>query len=162
MLTAGVDGPGGGGLVAHPIVRQPGVDTARTGGVRLESSNMQLQRDRKERREVGHHITERERVRVTVRRNRNIQMTKKTFLTFVVEHLAGVEGEVGGAELSLAAAVDVPRLIPLVGLTLEAGSVDEEGVCLDTTNTLVNINTGHGKYRIVLSSVMAPRPQTGG
>ena len=72
-------------------------------------------------------------------------MTKKTFLTFVVEHLAGVEGEVGGAELSLAAAVDVPRLVPLVGLTLEAGSVDEEGVRLDTTNTLVNINIGHVK-----------------
>ena len=73
-------------------------------------------------------------------------MTKKTFLTFVVEHLAGVESEVGGAELCITAPVDVPLLIPLVGLTLEAGSVDEEGVGLDTTNTLVNINTGHGKF----------------
>ena len=73
-------------------------------------------------------------------------MTKKTFLTFVVEHLAGVEGEVGGAELLVTAPVDVPLLIPLVGLTLEAGSVYEVGVCLDTTNALVNINTGHGKY----------------
>ena len=70
-------------------------------------------------------------------------MTKKTFLTFVVEHLAGVEGEVGGAELCVTAAVDIPLLIPLVGFTLEAGSVDEEGICLDTTNTPVNINTGH-------------------
>ena len=66
-------------------------------------------------------------------------MTKKTFLTFVVEHLAGVEGEVGGAELGVTAAVDVPLLIHLVGLTLEAGSVDEVGVCLDTTNALVRL-----------------------
>ena len=29
VLTAGGDGPGGGGLVAHPVVRQQGVDTAR-------------------------------------------------------------------------------------------------------------------------------------
>ena len=77
-------------------------------------------------------------------------MTKKTFLTFVVEHLAGVEREVGGAELCVTAAVDIPLLIPLVGFTLEAGSVDEEGICLDTTNTPVNINTGH-------SSGMAPQ-----
>lgn len=82
-------------------------------------------------------------------------MTKKTFLTFVVEHLAGVEGEVGGAELGVTAAVDVPLLIPLVGLTLEAGSVDQVGVCLDTTNTLVNIKTGQ-------SSVTALSHQTPG
>ena len=79
-------------------------------------------------------------------------MTKKTFLTFVVEHLAGVEGEVGGAELSLAAAVDIPRLVPLVGLALEAGSVDEVGGGLDTTNARVNIETGH-----LLSSVVQPQ-----
>ena len=80
-------------------------------------------------------------------------MTKKTFLTFVVEHLAGVEGEVGGAELGVTAAVDVPLLISLVSFTLEAGSVDQVWVCLDTTNTLVNIKTGH-------SSVTAPSPQS--
>ena len=79
-------------------------------------------------------------------------MTKKTFLTFVVEHLAGVEGEVGGAELSLAAPVDIPRLVPLVGLALEAGSVDEVGGGLDTTNARVNIDTGH-----LLSSVVQPQ-----
>ena len=84
-------------------------------------------------------------------------MTKKTFLTFVVEHLAGVEGEVGGAERPVAAAVDIPLLVPGVGLALEAGSVDEVGSCLDTTNGLVNIDTGHGKYSSVLCSLTAPR-----
>ena len=84
-------------------------------------------------------------------------MTKKTFLTFVVEHLAGVEGEVGGAEGPVAAAVDIPLLVPGVGLALEAGSVDEVGSCLDTTNALVNIDTGHGKYSIVLCSLFTPR-----
>ena len=79
-------------------------------------------------------------------------MTKKTFLTFVVEHLAGVEGEVGGAEGPVAAAVDIPLLIPRVGLALEAGSVDEVGGGLDTTNARVNIDTGH-----LLSSVVQPQ-----
>ena len=39
MLTAGGDHPGGGGLVAHPVVRQQGVDTARR--VQGQHSNMQ-------------------------------------------------------------------------------------------------------------------------
>ena len=71
-------------------------------------------------------------------------MTKKTFLTFVVEHLAGVEGEIGGAEGHVTAAVDIPLLIPPVGLALEAGSVDEVGSCLDTTRGGVNIEERHG------------------
>ena len=63
-----------------------------------------------------------------------------TVLTFIVEHFTGVQGEVGGAEGGLvAASIHVDLLVPGVGLALEAGPVDEEGVRLDTTNSRVNI-----------------------
>ena len=93
-----------------------------------------------------------EKERERERRKRNKQMTKKTFLTFVVEHLAGVESKIGGAEGHVTASVDIPLLISRVGLALEAGSVDEVGGGLDTTNARVNIDTGH-----LLSSVVQPQ-----
>jgi hypothetical protein len=66
-----------------------------------------------------------------------IQETNTTVLTFVIEHFTGVQGEVGRAEGGLvAAAIHVDLLIPGVGLALEAGPVDQEGVRLHTIKRL--------------------------
>ena len=67
-----------------------------------------------------------------MKQNANNSQCTTRRLTFL-EHLGGVEGEVGGAPGVPAAAIDVVSLVAGVGLALEAGPVNEIDRVLHTT-----------------------------